>query len=66
MFDGINEAMMKLVIWIMHLAPLGIFALIAARLGNAGGGEQFFAEIKGVGWHVLTVLSGLFIHGLVP
>lgn len=64
-FDGINEAMMKLVIWIMHLAPLGIFALIAARLGNAGGGEQFFAEIKGVGWHVLTVLSGLFIHGLV-
>jgi len=64
LFDGINEAMMKLVIWVMHLAPIGIFALIAARLGNAGGGEQFLAEIKAVGLHVVTVLTGLIIHGL--
>ena len=65
LFDGINEAMMKLVIWIMHLAPVGIFALIAARLGSVGGGEQFMAEIKAVGLHVLTVLTGLFIHTLL-
>ncbi|MCX4188556.1 dicarboxylate/amino acid:cation symporter [Methylophaga sp. OBS4] len=64
-FDGINEAMMKLVIWVMHLAPIGIFALIAARLGNAGGGEQFLAEIKAVGLHVVTVLTGLLIHGII-
>ena len=64
-FDGINEAMMKLVIWIMHLAPVGIFALIAARLGSVGGGEQFMAEIKAVGLHVVTVLTGLLIHGVV-
>jgi Na+/H+-dicarboxylate symporter len=64
-FDGINEAMMKLVIWIMHLAPVGIFALIAARLGSVGGGEQFVAEIKAVGLHVVTVLTGLLIHGVV-
>lgn len=63
-FDGINEAMMRLVIWVMHLAPIGIFALIAARLGNAGGGEQFLAEIKAVGLHVVTVLTGLFIHSI--
>lgn len=65
LFDGINEAMMKLVIWVMHLAPLGIFALLAARLGNAGGGEQFLAEIKGVGLHVVTVLTGLLLHSIV-
>jgi Na+/H+-dicarboxylate symporter len=64
-FDGINEAMMKLVVWIMHFAPVGIFALIAARLGSTGGGEQFMAEIKAVGLHVVTVLTGLFIHSLV-
>ncbi len=63
-FDGINEAMMKLVIWVMYLAPIGIFALIAARLGQAGGGPEFFAEIKAVGLHVLTVLSGLLLHFL--
>lgn len=63
-FDGINEAMMKLIIWVMYLAPFGIFALIAARLGQAGGGPEFFAEIKAVGLHVLTVLSGLLLHFL--
>lgn len=64
-FDGINEAMMKLVIWLMHFAPIGIFALIAARLGSVGGGEQFMAEIKAVGLHVVTVLTGLLIHAVV-
>jgi len=61
-FDGINEAMMKLVIWIMYFAPIGIFALIAARLGLAGGGDALFREIQAVGWHVVTVLTGLLIH----
>lgn len=61
-FDGMNDAMMKIVIWIMYFAPLGIFALVAARLGKAGGGEAFFTEIQAVGLHVLTILSGLALH----
>jgi len=64
-FDAVNEAMMKLVIWLMYLAPLGIFALVAARLGKTGGGEAFVAEIAAVGWYVATVLSGLAVHFLV-
>ncbi|ABA58242.1 Sodium/dicarboxylate symporter [Nitrosococcus oceani ATCC 19707] len=61
-FEGVNEAMMKLVVWIMYLAPVGIFALIAARLGQTGGGEAFLGEVSAVGWHVVTVLSGLALH----
>lgn len=64
-FTGINEAMMKLVVWIMYLAPIGIFGLVAGRLGDAGGGERFFAELTAVGLHVVTVLSGLAIHFIV-
>lgn len=60
--DGINDAMMKLVIWIMYFAPIGIFALVADRLGQAGGGEAFFAEIKAVGLYVVAVIAGLAIH----
>lgn len=60
--DGINDAMMKLVIWIMYFAPIGIFALVADRLGQAGGGEAFFAEIKAVGLYVIAVIAGLAIH----
>ncbi len=62
LFDGLNEALMKLVIWLMYFAPVGIFALVAARLGKAGGGEAFLAEVAAVGLHVVTVLSGLALH----
>lgn len=64
-FNGVNEAMMKLVTWLMYTAPLGIFALIASRLGQAGGGDAFLDEISAVGLHVVTVLSGLGIHFVV-
>jgi Na+/H+-dicarboxylate symporter len=64
-FDGLNEVMMKLVIWLMYLAPLGIFALIAARLGAAGGGSAFWIEISSVGWYCIAVILGLFIHFLL-
>lgn len=64
-FDSLNEAMMKLVIWIMYAAPVGIFALIAARFGEAGGGGAFLREVQAVGWYVTTVIGGLLLHFLV-
>ena len=64
-FYGLNEVMMKLVIWLMYLAPVGIFALIAARLGGAGGGTAFWNEISAVGWYCVAVLLGLLIHFLL-
>jgi len=64
-FDGVNEAMMKLVVWLMYFAPIGIFALVAGRLGQAGGGVAFWQELQAVGWHVVTVLSGLALHFVV-
>ena len=56
---------MKIVIWIMYTAPVGIFALIAARFGRAGGGAEFLAELSSVGAYVATVLIGLGLHFLV-
>lgn len=64
-FDGLNEAMMKLVEWLMWLAPIGVFALIAARLGAAGGGEAFFAQLAGLAKYALAVISGLLAHSAV-
>nr|VFJ57677.1 MAG: Na+/H+-dicarboxylate symporter [Candidatus Kentron sp. FM]VFJ71046.1 MAG: Na+/H+-dicarboxylate symporter [Candidatus Kentron sp. FM]VFK11483.1 MAG: Na+/H+-dicarboxylate symporter [Candidatus Kentron sp. FM] len=64
-FQGVNDAMMKVITWIMYFAPIGIFALVAGRLGQAGGGEAFMQEVQAVGWHVVTVLSGLAVHFVV-
>ena len=61
-FNGVNEAIMRLVIWLMYLAPIGIFGLVAGRLGQAESEGGFAAQVSGVGMHVVTVLSGLGIH----
>ncbi len=63
-FDGLNETMMKLVEWLMVLAPVGVFALIASRLGAAGGGEAFLAQLAGLGKYAATVISGLLAHAV--
>ncbi len=64
-FDGVNEAIMKMVHLIMYLAPAGIFALIASRLGEAGGGAEFWAEIGKIGKYAMTVIVGLLIHSVI-
>lgn len=64
-FEGLDQVMMKLVVWLMYLAPAGIFALIAARFGEAGGGQAFLVELRAVGLYVVTVLLGLAVHFIV-
>ncbi len=61
-FDGLNEVMMKLVIWVMYFAPIGIFALIAGQFGKAGGGTAIKSELIAVGSYFFTVILGLAIH----
>jgi len=64
-FEALNDAMIRIVGWVMYLAPVGIFGLVADRLGQAGGGAEFWSSVSAVGWHVTTVLSGLGIHFLM-
>ena len=64
-FNGFNEAVMKIVHWIMFTAPIGIFGLIAGRIGDAGGFAGFWPELVAVGKYSITVLLGLGIHGVV-
>ena len=61
-FEGLNDVMIKIVVWIMYFAPLGIFALVSSKLGHSGGGEAFWREILGVGKYMLTVIVGLTVH----
>ena len=64
-FDGVNEAMMKLVELVMYLAPVGVFALVASKLGDAGGGTAFWGELVKIGKYCAAVLIGLGIHALI-
>jgi Na+/H+-dicarboxylate symporter len=61
----LNDAVMQLVHWIMVIAPVGIFGLIAARIGHAGGFSGFLPELWALGKYSFTVLLGLAIHGFI-
>jgi len=64
-FDAVNEAIMKMVHLVLYLAPVGIFALIASKLGAAGGGDAFWAELMKIGKFAFTVIAALLFHALV-
>jgi len=60
-----HELTMKILHWFLWIAPLGIFAVVAARLGKAGGGEAFYAELIKVGKYSLTVILALIFHAVI-
>ena len=62
---GLNHAVMRLVQWIMTLAPIGIFGLVAGRIGAAGGFGGFVPELMAVGKYSFTVVFGLAAHGFI-
>ena len=64
-FDTVNNAVMKIVHLLMYFAPVGVFALIASKLGAAGGGDLFLIELIKIGKYVGTVISALLVHGFV-
>ena len=56
-FQGANDAIMKIVDLLMMLAPIGICALIAGRLGEAGGLIEFMDELARLGKYAGTVMA---------
>ncbi len=63
--EGVNEAIMAMVHLLMWAAPVGIGALIAGRLGEAGGFSGFWPQLVQLGAYAGTVILGLLIHGLI-
>lgn len=64
-FNAFNGAVMQIVNWVMYLAPVGIFGLIAGRIGEAEGFVGFWPELVAVGKYSLTVILGLGFHAFV-
>lgn len=64
-FEGVNEAVMAMVHLLMWAAPIGIGALIAGRLGEAGGFSGFWPQLAQLGAYAATVIIALAIHGVI-
>ncbi|MBX2974990.1 MAG: dicarboxylate/amino acid:cation symporter [Ignavibacteriaceae bacterium] len=53
-FDGLSDVMIKMVDYVMIIAPLGVFALIAATIGEFG-----FEILGTLIWYAIAVIFGL-------
>jgi len=58
-FEGVNEAIMKLVDWFMWVVPIGVGSLIASKLI---GSANFFSDLQAMGVYAATVVAGLSLH----
>jgi len=56
-FDGLSDVMIRIVGMIMHIAPYGVFALIAATVAEFG-----FDILGTLGWYAATLLLGFSLH----
>jgi len=65
-FDGGFEVMMKMTVFILMLAPLGVFGIIAKNTAQFISEGGAFAQLgQGLGLHFLVVFSGLSLHMVV-
>ncbi|UCG62723.1 MAG: dicarboxylate/amino acid:cation symporter [Candidatus Zixiibacteriota bacterium] len=62
-FEGINAAIMKIVMLIIYFAPIGILALIGGIV--AQNRESVDKLITALGLYSLTVIIGLLIHAII-
>lgn len=60
-FEAFNDAIMRLIGWVMWAAPIGVFFLVAWSVGRVGLGALSGPLAK----FMLLVISGLVIHGLI-
>lgn len=56
-FEGISEVMIKMVGFVMLIAPYGVFALIAATIADFG-----YSILSTLIWYMLAVTLALFLH----
>ncbi len=62
-FDGLNDVIIQIVNYIMIVAPLGVFALIASLLVELAGDDpaRVWELLRALLWYMGTVIGGLAI-----
>ena len=62
-FNGLNEVIIKIVQYIMMVAPYGVFALIAALIVEIAGDQpdKAWELLYALLWYTITVVIGMFI-----
>lgn len=63
LFEGINAAMMKIVVLVIYFAPIGIIGIIGGIVAEKR--DTVDVLLSSLGWYMATVLLGLAVHAFV-
>lgn len=63
-FDSLNEVIIKIVDFVMKIAPYGVFALMAGVIVDLAGDDltQALNLLGALGWYCVAVVVGLLLH----
>ncbi len=61
-FNAFFELMMKITLFVIRLAPFGIFGLVTVVVAEQSASRELFSSL---GKYMLTVIAGLLFHNLV-
>jgi len=66
-FDSLNEVIIKIVDFIMKIAPYGVFALMAGVIVDLAGDDitQALNLLGALGWYCVAVVVGLLLHVII-
>ena len=56
-FQGLNDVMMKITLWVMNIAPVSIGCLIVSTVASQG-----IDALVSLGWYCITVIVGIACH----
>ncbi len=61
-FSGLRDVLIKMIIWLMFLTPLGLFSLLGAAIAEASLHHLLLQSLQGMLFFILIFLAGLFLQ----
>lgn len=61
-FNGFSDVMMKMTMFILKFAPLGIFGLVAEKISEQ---NDLIALVQSMGLYMITIIAGLLLHSVI-
>lgn len=63
-FSGLRDVLVKMIMWLMYLTPIGLFSLLGSAVAEASLQHLLLQSLRGMLFFILIFLTGLFLQML--
>ncbi len=64
LFNGLRDIFVKMIIWLMHLTPIGLFSLLGSAIAEAALQKRLMESVRGMLLFIVVFMLGLFLQCL--